>query len=92
MKYSITDYTYNQAKKLGVEVRPSTRMNKKIDVFKNGELLASVGDTRYSDYPHYIKEKGLDYANERRRLYNIRHQKDRKKIGTAGWWASVLLW
>lgn len=92
MPYSITEYTYSQAKKLGVEVRPSTKKNKKIDVFKNGKLISSVGDDRYKDFPTYIKERDLEYANERRRLYRIRHANDRKKIGTPGFWASNLLW
>lgn len=92
MPYSITEYTYNQAKKLGVEVKPSTKKNKKIDVFKNGALIASVGDDRYKDYPSFIKERGLEHANERRRLYRIRHANDLKKIGTPGFWASNLLW
>lgn len=92
MTYLITDYTYQQAKKLGVEVRPSTKKNKKIDVFKNGKLVSSVGDDRYKDFGTYIKEKGLEYANKRRELYKVRHEKDRKKVGTGGFWADRLLW
>jgi hypothetical protein len=44
------------------------------------------------DYPSYIKAKGKEYADERRRLYRIRHDKDRKVRGSAGWWADKLLW
>jgi hypothetical protein len=92
MTYLITEYTYQQAKKLGVEVKPSNKKNKKIDVFKNGKLVASVGDTRFLDYPNYIREKGLEYANKRRELYKVRHEKDRTKVGTGGFWADRLLW
>ena len=92
MKYLITDYTYQQAKKLGVEVKPSTKKNKKIDVFKDGKLISTIGDNRYADYPTYIKEKGLAYANKRRELYKVRHDKDRKKVGTGGFFADKLLW
>jgi hypothetical protein len=87
--YEILPYTLNQAKKLGVEVKPSKNKNKKIDVFKNGEKIVSVGDKRFSDFPTYIKTKGKVYADERRRLYNIRH-KDNK--GLAGFYATNLLW
>ena len=66
--YHITEYTYNQAKKLGVDIKPSAKKGKKIDVFKNGKLVASVGQLGAYDFPSYIKEKGLEYANERRRL------------------------
>ena len=33
-----------RAKTLGVEIKPSTRKNKKLDVFKQGEKVASIGD------------------------------------------------
>ena len=34
--YKISDYTKEQAKKIGVEVKSSSVKGKKIDVFKNG--------------------------------------------------------
>lgn len=92
MSYSITNYTKQQAKKLGVVVKPSLAKGKKIDVFKNGEKIASVGAIGYSDYPTYIKTKGKTYADERRRLYKIRHSKDRNVKGSDGYYADKLLW
>jgi hypothetical protein len=93
MAYTITSYTKEQARKHNVVVKPSSVKGKKIDVFnKKGEKLASVGALGYSDYPTFIKEKGLTYANERRRLYKERHDKDRHEKGTAGYWADKLLW
>jgi len=89
--YSITDYSYQQAKKLGVEIKPSTNKNKKIDVFKNGEKISSIGAKGYKDYPNYLKiDKSL--AEERRKLYKIRHEKDRKIKGSAGFFADKILW
>ena len=90
--YQITDYTKKQAKKLNVDVKPSTRKNKKLDVYKDGDYIVSVGDSRYRDYPTYIKTHGKDYADERRRLYKIRHGKTRSVIGSASWYSSNLLW
>ena len=90
--YEITNYTKAQAKKLGVEVKPSTNPKKKIDVFKKDKKVASVGAIGYSDYPHYIESNGMVYANERRKLYRIRHNKDLKEIGSAGYYANKLLW
>lgn len=93
MPYSITPYTKNQAKKLGVIVKPSKVKGKKIDVFnKKGDKLASVGAIGYSDFPTYKKNKGLEYAKERRRLYKKRHEKTRKKKGTPSYYADNLLW
>jgi hypothetical protein len=90
--YRITDYTKKQAKRLGLVVKPSSVEGKKIDVYKGGVKVASVGALGYSDYPTYTKTMGKKYADERRRLYKIRHKKDRLKKGTNGWYADQLLW
>ena len=90
--YQITDYTKRQAKKLNVDVKPSTRKNKKLDVYKNGIYIVSVGHSQYRDYPTYIKTHGKDYADERRRLYKIRHEKTRGIERSASWYADKLLW
>jgi len=71
--YQITDYTRQKAKEINVEVRPSTIPTKKIDVISNGEVVASIGQRGAEDYPHYIQKKGKAYADQRRRLYYIRH-------------------
>jgi hypothetical protein len=92
MAYTITNYTKQQAKKLGVQVKPSKVKGKKIDVFKNGKKVASVGALGYKDYPTYKKTKGKKYADERRRLYKIRHKNDRNKPNTNGYYADKLLW
>ena len=93
MPYRITPYTKRQAKILGVVVKPSKTKGKKIDVFnKKGEKLASVGALGYGDYPTFIRTKGKEYADTRRKMYKIRHQKDRHKKGTPGFYADKLLW
>lgn len=91
--YSITDYTYRQAKKIGVMVFPSERAAKKIDVYDlEGNFLASVGAKGYGDYPTFIILYGKQYANERRRLYKQRHDADRHEMYSSGWLADQLLW
>lgn len=90
--YHILPYTKHQAKQLGVEVYPSKDATKKIDVYKNGTFVTSIGASGMLDYPQYLRTKGIEYAKERRRLYKIRHQKDRTKVGTAGFYADRLLW
>ena len=92
MSYTITTYTKNQAKKLGVVVKKSKNKKKKIDVFKNNKKVASVGAIGYGDYPTYIKTKGKEYADKRRKLYKIRHQKYRNIKGTNSYYADKLLW
>ena len=87
--YDITDYTRKKAKELGVEVKPSTDPKKKMDVYKDDKKIASVGAIGYSDYPHYLVERGKAFATHRRKLYNIRHAKDTKPNG---YYARMLLW
>ena len=90
--YSIKKYTRDQAAKLGVVVKPSTNHDKKIDVFKDDVKVASCGANGYNDYPTYVQTKGKEYADERRRLYKLRHNEDRNKKGTPGYYADKLLW
>jgi hypothetical protein len=89
--YHIKRYSYNQAKKLHVSIYPSTKPNKKIDVYKDGIYITSIGYKGMMDYPSYIETEGKKYADERRRLYHLRHSKDNIK-GTKGWYALNLLW
>jgi hypothetical protein len=90
--YSITQYSKDQAKKLGVTIKPSDKKNKKIDVYKKGEYVTSIGDKRYKDYPTYKKEEGQEIASTRRMAYKKRHEKDRHVKGTAGFYADKILW
>lgn len=90
--YKIKPYTYRQAKSLNVDVKPSTRKGKKIDVYKDGKKVASVGALGYGDYPTFIATKGKQFADSRRKAYKTRHSKDRNVKGSAGYYADKLLW
>ena len=90
MTYKITNYSYKKAKELNVTIKPSKTKNKKIDVFKEGQKIATIGDDRYLSYPEYIQEKGLQYANKKRNLYRKRHSNDLHKGN--GYYANKILW
>lgn len=92
--YDILPYTKKQAEKLGVKIEPSLRPEKKLDVYnKNGtKLLASVGARGYGDYPTFRKLYGDAYADRKRALYKARHEKDRHRVNSKGWFADQLLW
>ena len=92
MPYNITKYTYDQATKLGVDIKHSTNKTKKIDVYKNDKKIASIGAYGMNDFPTFIKKKGIKYAKTRRRLYKKRHEKDRHIKWSAGYLADKLLW
>ena len=92
MVYKITKYTYKKAKQLGVKVVPSKNKTKKIDVYKHDKRVASVGAYGMNDFPTFWLNKGEKFAKTRRRLYRIRHKKDRNVRGTNGWYADKLLW
>ena len=91
-KYNITNYTRKKAKKLGVTIKHSTNTKKKIDVFKKGKKVCSVGAIGYNNYPTYMLTRGKSksFAKFRRRMYRIRHSKDRKK--GCGYYADKILW
>jgi hypothetical protein len=91
--YEILPYTKAQARKINVVIKPSIKKGKKIDVFdKKGNYIVSVGATGYLDFPNYKKYFGNKIANERRKLYKLRHKKNRLVKHTAGWYADKLLW
>ena len=102
MPYEIKQYSIDQAKKYGYTIKTSSNKKKKLDVYKDGIKICSIGDLLYKDYPTYISEKGLDYAKVRRQgldyakvrrqLYHNRHKKDIEIKGSNGWLASILLW
>jgi hypothetical protein len=73
MVYTISEYSKKQAKKLGVEIKVSSKPNKKLDVFKDGKKIASIGAIGYKDYAT-TKDK------ERRRLYRLRHREKKKLL------------
>jgi len=91
--YKILPYTQAQARRLNVRVKPSSRKGKKIDVYDGkGKFVTSVGARGYLDYPTYKKLFGKTVADQRRKLYKARHEKDRKVKGTPGYFADQLLW
>ena len=55
-------------------------------------LIASVGAYGMNDFPTYIQKRGLKYAKTRRRLYRMRHERDRHIKWSRGWLADKLLW
>jgi hypothetical protein len=93
MAYQIKQYSYKNAKRLGVTIKPSRVKGKKIDVFdKDGKKLASIGALGMNDYPTFIKKAGKAFADSRRKAYKMRHEKDRHVKGTAGYYADQILW
>lgn len=90
--YKIKLRQYKQAKKLGVTIKPSKSKGKKLDVFKNGKQIATIGARGYKDYATYLIERGKTFADNRRKLYKKRHEKDRKVKGSNGYYADKILW
>ena len=74
-----------RATKIGVEIKPSKRKHKKLDVFRNDQYVVSIGDKRYSDFLQHNDE-------ERKRRYKTRHEKNRHKLNSAGYFADKILW
>ena len=71
--------------RLGVCVTPSRNPKKKLDVFRLGKRVASVGARDYEDF--------LTHGDrERRRRYKQRHEKTRHRRGSPSFFADALLW
>ena len=93
MTYNITNYSYDKAKVMGIKLYPSKNKKYKIDVYDiNNNYITSIGASGYKDYPTYINEDGLKYANERRRLYKLRHNNTRHVKYSRSWLADQILW
>jgi len=95
--YKIKERQRQAAKRLNVAIRPSSDKNKKLDVYKNGFLIARIGAAGYGDYASYLQEekKGAvapGTADKRRELYLIRHADNAIKVGTPGYYAAKILW
>ena len=90
--YVITKYTYDKAKELKLTVKVSKFPLKKIDVYKDNIYLASIGDIRYNDFPHYCIIYNKKYADNRKLLYKIRHKKNADVMYSKQWLALNLLW
>ena len=92
MTYQITQRQKNNAKKLGVTLKTSSNNSKKLDVYKNGRKVASIGARGYNDYDLWLKKKGKEFADQRRKLYKARHENNRNIKNSNGFYADKILW
>ena len=90
--YQIKPLQIQNAKQLGLTIKPSNRSKYKIDIFMNGEYITSGGDIRYKDYATHLEEKGQYFADHRRRLYRARHRKEIENPNTRGYIIAKILW
>ncbi len=86
--YKISPASYKLAKIYIVDIIPSTKTNRKVEVYRDGVYLASIEDSRYMDYHLWLKEIGKAYADARKRLFYMRHNKETFKLKLA----KLLLW
>ena len=92
MAYRPTKRQIANAKRLGVTIKSSSRGSKKLDVFKKGVKVASIGAKGYADYDYYLKNTTKAFADSRRKNYKSRHQKYRNRVGTPSYYADKILW
>jgi len=91
MPYTITNHSKRAAAALKVTIKPSTRKNKKVDVYRDGKKVASIGHTQYGDYGTFLKTDKA-HAKKRRKAYHARHAKTAKKVGSPSYYAAKILW
>lgn len=101
MSYIIRDWTKKQAKKYNLDIYPAENKKHKLEVYdkETGNFLGNIGAFGYNDYGQYLDMEKAElvpkgYADERRRLYHLRHSKERgfDTPYTKSWLARVLLW
>lgn len=98
MTYQINTEIRRRAKELGIDVKPSKNQLKKLDAYVNGVFQRSFGASGYMDYHLYKRKFGDAKAEQMRRSYKARHERDRhNKYGrdgrlSAGWLADKILW
>tara|TARA_R110000787_G_scaffold769_1_gene2737 strand:+ start:2046 stop:2324 length:279 start_codon:yes stop_codon:yes gene_type:complete len=91
MSYKIKNRQLMNAKKLGVQIKASNLKTKKLDVFKNGQKIASIGAKGYTDYSTMLlKNKAL--AEKKKKAYKSRHESNRKVVASKGYYSDKILW
>ena len=101
-KYTITQYSRDKIQELNSKlntsdfsIKISEDSSKKIDVFLKEKKIVSIGDINLGDFPTFIEERGIEFANKRRDAFYSRFKRlpDVKdgKIQTI-WWSRYLLW
>ena len=78
--YQIQPHTKNKAKKLGVVVKPSTKLGKKIDVFEDKVKIASVGALGYGDYATYLQTHGKEENDIKRNSLTQHYRYDQENL------------
>jgi hypothetical protein len=91
--YVIPPQIHKNARELGVSVYPSDNPKYKIEVYdSDGIFMFRLGASGYSDYNSYIRDKGKEFADKRKKAYESRHKKEIQKTQSRGWFAYKLLW
>jgi len=100
MDYKIKPRQFKAAKRINVEIKPSSKKNKKIDIYKDDKIIGSIGgvkkdNTFYMDYASYLETLPKKEANQKKENYLKRHSKEPKmKDGkrTNSYYSDVILW
>ena len=100
--YVITQYTLDKIQELNQKlntsdfsIKLSKDPTKKLDVYLREKKIATIGDINLLDFPSFIEQRGLDYANKRRDAYYSRFKRlPDIKDGeiTPMFWSRYLLW
>ena len=61
--YVITKYSYDKVKELDFVIKVSSNSLKKLDAYKKNIFLASIGYSRYQEYPNCLITYHIEYTN-----------------------------
>jgi hypothetical protein len=100
--YKITQYSRDKIQELNSKlntsdfsIKLSEDPNKKLDVYLREKKITSIGDINLLDYPSFIEERGIEFANKRRDAFYSRFKRlPDIKDGeiTPMFWSRWILW
>lgn len=66
MKFEITPEMYQEATLLKIEIRPSANKKRLIDLYRDDELLYSIGARNFLYFNQLVETQGIDFAIRKR--------------------------
>jgi hypothetical protein len=93
VKYIIDDNIFENAKELGIKIRPSCNRHKKLDIFDyHNNFIFSIGNSSKLDFYQLIHKIGFEKAFEKRRKYRIKNWKNQFDLYSKKYYVYWLLW
>ena len=92
MPYKITAETKRRAKAAGLQVKPSKTKGKKLDVYREGKKLFSIGAIGYPDFVTLKAAGKKEEALKRQKRFKARFKSLLNDKQSPIYYSNLLLW